>query len=154
MTHQMRFLATHPAHRDLLIARPDLIPNAVESMLRRFGMINTGRLVKDDMEFHGVHMKAGDMVLCSTAIAGLDRSAHPEPRALDFEGKREKHWAFGSGIHLCPGAYLARMELRILIEEALPRLSGLRLAAGASAKAVSGITISLPTLPLEWDVAG
>ncbi|RVT94877.1 cytochrome P450 [Sphingomonas crocodyli] len=154
MTHQMRFIAGHPAHRDALIADPSLIPHAVEVMLRRFGMINTGRMVRDDVEFHGVQMKAGEMVLCSTVIAGMDKAAYPAARDVSFDkgDGRVKHWAFGSGIHICPGAYLARMELRILLEEALPRLRNLRLSPKDTGAAVSGITVALPELHIEWDV--
>lgn len=154
MTHQMRYLAEHPEQRRKLVDDPALIPRAVEVMLRRFGMVNTGREVKADLDFHGVKMKAGEMVLCSTAIAGLDRHTYPEPRRLDFEGEeRVKHWAFGSGVHLCPGAYLARLELKVLIEEILPRLPNLRVAPEADLRGISGITVSLRSLPLEWDPA-
>jgi cytochrome P450 len=99
-------------------------------------------------------MKAGDMVLVSAAIAGLDPTAFAEPAAVDFaRANVGEHCAFGSGIHLCPGAFLARLELRIMLEELLPRLPGLHVPAGGVVEASSGGTLSLTTLPLRWDVS-
>ena len=151
MTHVMRFLAENPAHRQQLIDDPSLIKPAIEELLRRFGIANIARVVRDDCVYHGVAMKAGDMVLCSTAIAGLDPTAFENPDSVDFSrGNVESGCPFGAGIHICPGAYLARLELSVMIEELLPRLPGLHVPAGAEIEASSGGTLSLTTLPLAW----
>jgi cytochrome P450 len=152
MTHVMRFLAENPGHRQQLIDNPALIRGAIEEMLRRFGIANIGRVVRDDCVYHGVAMKAGDMVLCSAPIAGLDPTAFEDPASVDFmRSNVDTHCAFGSGIHLCPGAFLARLELRVMLEELLPRLPGLRVPQGGVIAASSGGTLSLTTLPLRWD---
>jgi cytochrome P450 len=101
-----------------------------------------------------VAMKAGDMVLCSTPIAGLDPTAFANPETVDFaRAEVGDNVAFGAGIHICPGAYLARVQLRIVIEELLPRLPGLHVPAGGIIEASSGGTLSLTTLPLAWNPA-
>jgi cytochrome P450 len=153
--HHLHFLATHPEHRDQLLQDPSLIPNAVEELLRRFGVANVARTVRADCEFHGVEMRAGEMVMMSTTLAGLSESVFPEALEVDFSRPRVKaqSLAFGKGIHMCSGHALARRELLITIEEVLPRLPGLRLAADAKIEYASGGTLSIASaLPLEWDL--
>ena len=154
MTHMMHFLATSPAHRQQLLDDPALIPNAIEEMLRRFGVASLARVVDHDVEFHGVQMKTGDMILASTPLAGLDPALFDNPLKVDFarENKR-RHTAFGAGPHVCPGAMLSRVEFRIMLEELLPRLRNLGLAPGAPLDYTSGITLALKKLHLKWDVA-
>lgn len=152
--HQMYFLATHPEHRGQLIEDPGLIPNAVEELLRRFSAANVGRMASQDFTFHGVDIKAGEMILFSTSIAGLDESRFPNALEVDFERQNLKRdsLAFGTGVHTCSGHHLARRELRITLEEVLPRLSNMRIAPGAEIEYASGGTVTLSSpLPLEWD---
>jgi cytochrome P450 len=153
-THVFHFLATHPEHQASLRADPALIPKAVEEMLRRFGISHIGREVARDIEFHGVAMKAGDPIVASTAISGLDRKAFPDPLTVDFGRFSGKpgHWAFGAGPHICPGAHLTRVELRIMLEEALPALPNLRLKPGAELEYLPGATLTVKALPLVWDL--
>lgn len=154
MTHIMQFMALSPAHRERLVREPAGIPRAVEEMLRRFGIANIGRVVAKDMEFAGVKMKAGDPILASTPIAGMDGQAHENPLEVDFDrgGSRgPRHIGFGAGPHLCPGAYLARTQLRVMLEELLPRMPGLRTAPGASTQWRAGATFAVKHLPLEWE---
>lgn len=153
-THVFHFLATNPVHRDSLARDPALIPKAIEEMLRRFGISHIGREVAKDIEFHGVKMKAGDSIVASTPIAGIDRRVFPDPLTVDFgrfSGK-PTHWAFGAGPHICPGAHLARVELRIMLEEALPALPNFRLKPGAKIDYLPGATLMVKELPLVWDV--
>jgi cytochrome P450 len=156
VTAQMAFmvnhLATHPEHRDLLVARPELIPNAVEELLRRFGIANLGRRVVSDIVFHGVPMKKGDIVMVSSVMAGLDESSYPDAASVDFERPNiRKHAAFGAGIHLCVGAHLARTQLRVLLEEILPGLPGFHLKPGETIEYFPGTIMSLRRLPLVWE---
>jgi len=153
-THVFHFLATHPEHRDALCADPALVPKAIEEMLRRFGISHIGREVARDIEFHGVAMKAGDSIVASTPISGLDRQAFPDPLTVDFgrfSGK-PSHWAFGAGPHICPGAHLARVELRIMLEEVLSALPNFRLKPGAPLEYLPGATLTVKELPLVWDI--
>lgn len=153
MTHIMRFLAESPEHRQYLIDNPKKISNALEEMLRRFGISSIGRMAAKDFEYHGVQFKAGDPVVASTPISGLDRRAFPDPMNIDFtRGRgRVKHGGFGAGPHLCPGALIARTQIRVMLEELLPRMPGLRVAPGAVIENSPGATMMLESLPLEWD---
>lgn len=154
MTHIMRFLAESPEHRHYLLDHPDAVPAALEEMLRRFGISFIGRAAAKDFEYHGVRFKAGDPVCAGTPIAGLDPRAFPDPLKVDFnrgKGRRVKHLGFGSGPHLCIGAFLARTQLTVMIEELLPRMPGLRVAPGAVIENSPGATMMLMALPLEWD---
>ncbi len=155
MTHIMQFLAESSAHREFLVENPDAIPTALEEMLRRFGISHIGRMAAKDFEYHGVRFKAGDPVMASTPISGLDARIFPEPLTVDFGrgGRRAvKHLGFGSGPHLCPGAFFARTQIRVMLEELLPRMPNLRIAPGAAVENQPGATMMLKALPLEWDV--
>lgn len=154
MTHIMRFLADSPAHREYLVANPLEIPAALEELLRRFGISFIGRAAAADFTYQGVEFRKGDVVCAATPIAGLDPRAFPDPLRVDFGrggGRRVKHLGFGSGPHICVGAYLARTQLQIMLEELLPRMPGLRVAPGAVIENSIGSTMMLKTLPLVWD---
>ena len=153
MTHIMRFLAENADHRRYLLDHPDALPEALEEMLRRFGISFIGRAAAKDFEYHGVQFRAGDPVCAGTPIAGVDPRAWPDPLKVDFnrgDGRRIKHLGFGAGPHICVGAYLARTQLRVMIEELLPRMPGLRVASPAIENS-PGSTMMLKALPLEWD---
>jgi cytochrome P450 len=152
-THVFHYLATHPEQTAALVANPSLIPKAIEELLRRFGISHIGRVVAKDIVFHGVAMKEGDPIIASTALAGIDGTAFTDPLSVDFgrfAGKPD-HWAFGAGPHLCPGAHLARVQLKVMCEELLPRLPHLRLRPGTQISYLGGATLMLKELPLEWD---
>jgi cytochrome P450 len=155
MTHIMRFLAENPAHRGWLIEHPDQIPVALEEMLRRFGISFIGRAAAADFTYHGVDFRKGDPVCAGTPIAGLDPRAFPDPLTVDLsrggKGRRVKHLGFGSGPHRCIGAYLARTQLRITLEELLPRMPSVRVVPGAVIENLPGSTMMLKSLPLEWE---
>ena len=151
MTHIVRYLAEHEEQRQKLVNNPGKIPDAVEELLRRFSIISIGREVTRDATYAGVELRKGDMVLCLISAAGLDEEIFPQALEVDFErSNRRQHCAFGSGPHMCVGAPLARLELRIMLEELLPRLPGLRVRPGASLSYHTGVTLGLVELPLQW----
>lgn len=157
MSHMMCFLAGSPAHRQRLIDEPADIPKAIEEMLRRFSIANIGRVVAKDVVFHGVQLKAGDPVLVPTPMVGLDESAFTDAMTVDFDRGRARgvrHLAFGAGPHLCPGAFLARTQLRVMLEELLPVMPNLRIAPGSTIEARPGADFMLRALPLRWDASG
>jgi cytochrome P450 len=154
MTHIVRYMAEHPAERQQLIDHPETIPGAVEELLRRYSIISIGRLIRKDTEFHGMPLRQGQMVLCLISAAGLDESEFPDSLTVDFNrANRTRHCAFGSGAHMCVGAPLARLELKIMLEEWLPRVPNLRIAPNAQMSYYTGVTLGLHSLPLEWDAA-
>jgi len=156
MTHIMHFLAGGPEHREALVAAPKRIPVALEELLRRFGISFIGRAVAKDVEYHGVKLRQGDAIVAGTPIAGLDPQWFPEPLKVDFDrvhGARVKHLGFGAGPHLCIGAFMARTQIRVMLEELLPVMPGLHVAPGAVVENSPGATMMLKSLPLRWGAA-
>jgi len=145
------FLAQHPEHRRQLIDEPKLIPNAVEELLRRFGIPTIARIVAKDVVFKGVALKEGDPILMSACLHGLDERSFPDPLAVDFHrADARKHSVFSQGIHRCPGSTLALAEFRIFLEEWLKRIPDFAIEPGASVATDSGIVHSVTALPLAW----
>jgi len=153
MAHIMHFLAGSPAHRHALADDPKLSTPAVEELLRRFALTNPGRTVVSDIDFHGVAMKAGDKVLLATPFGAVDPRDFPEPLAVDFARKSTNKTTFGNGPHVCPGSMLARIELKILLEEWLPRIRDFALDAENPPRFRTGVNGSIDRLPLVWNPA-
>lgn len=145
-------LATHDEHRQMLLDQPDLIPQAVEELLRRYEIANVARQVTRDLEIGGVAMKEGDCILTATAIAGLDERQYPDAMTVDFMRANKRSLVFGKGPHQCIGAFLARTELRVFLAEWLKRIPHFRIKPGATPIMVSGRANSVHYLPLVWDV--
>jgi cytochrome P450 len=123
-------LFRHPDKLDRLRDDPDLLPRAVEELLRYDSAfeLTTWRFLAEDSELHGTEVPAGDSVIVSLCAANRDPRRFEKPDELDLERNPNPHLAFGHGIHFCPGASLARAELRIALGTLLARLPGLHLA--------------------------
>ncbi|HLS99588.1 MAG TPA: cytochrome P450 [Porticoccaceae bacterium] len=150
----MNHLARHPDRRRELANNPDLIPRAVEELLRRFPVSSLGRIVTRDTEFHGVQLKKDDMVITPTMAHGMDDREFADPTAVDFHRKVVFHGTFGNGPHRCLGSMLARVELRAFLQEWLARIPDFRVEPGAELVVDTGMVVALHRLPLAWDVAG
>ncbi|WP_022981611.1 cytochrome P450 [Ideonella sp. B508-1] len=148
-----RYLAQTPALRRTLAADPTLIPGAIEEFLRRFGVPNTARVITHDFEYKGVSFKAGEQIILSKTLHGLDERRYPEPLTVDLGRPSSRHAAFGDGPHRCPGAGLARMELRVFLEEWLRRIPEFEITPGKRAVTSSGQVNGILALPLSWSVA-
>lgn len=144
------FLARNPDHRQQLCEQPDLIPEAIEELLRRHAIFNTGRLVKEECEFNGVTLRKNDLVLLPSALHNLDERRFPDPMRVDFDRKDGAHITFGVGIHRCLGSNIARAQLKILLQEWLKRIPDFAIAPGGVVKAQSGRANSVTQLPLVW----
>jgi cytochrome P450 len=149
----MIFLARNPAHRRQLLDDRGLIWGAVDEFLRRFPIVQNGRLVVSDYEFSGVPMKAGEVVIMPGVLHGLDEREHADPLTVDFHRKSGEHSTFGNGAHRCPGAILARTELRITLEEWLERIPDFRIMPGTQPITQGGIVGCVKELSLQWDLA-
>ncbi|MFC9927480.1 cytochrome P450 [Streptomyces sp. NPDC127190] len=121
-------LFRHPDQLARLRDNPDLLPRAVEELLRYDSAfeLTTWRFFAKDSDLHGTRIPAGDSVIVSLCAANRDPRRFPDPDTLDFDRSPNPHLAFGHGIHFCPGAALARAELRIALGALLARLPGLR----------------------------
>ncbi|MGE0384941.1 MAG: cytochrome P450 [Gammaproteobacteria bacterium] len=145
------FLARHPAHRRELIDAPELLPNAVEELLRRFGLANPGRIVAREHEYAGVRFLQGDMIILPTCLHGLDEREHTDPLAVNFHRPMPiVHSTFGNGPHRCPGAILARIEISVFLREWLARIPDFQVAPGATPVIRAGVNGCFETLPLTW----
>ncbi len=126
----MWHLATHPDDRRRLVAEPELLPTAIEEFLRAYAPVTMARRLSHDVEFQGCPMKAGDRILMNFPGANRDPKAFPDADKVIIDRKVNRHVAFGAGIHRCAGSNLARMELRVAIEEFLARIPEFELAEG------------------------
>jgi len=125
-------LSQHPEDRARLIAEPELLPNAVEELLRAYSPVTMARYVASDVQYDGCPMHEGDRVLMNFPAANRDPSVFEDPDKVILDREKNPHIAFGVGIHRCAGSNLARMEMRVSIEEWLKRIPDFRLADPAS----------------------
>ena len=121
-------LARTPADRDRLAANLDLMPTAIEEFLRAYAPVTMARLVKEDMHWHGVDMKADDWILLSFPAANRDPDQFDRADEVLIDREVNRHSAFGLGIHRCVGSHLARMELKVALEVWLARVPEFSLA--------------------------
>ena len=109
-------LAGHPEDRVRLVAEPELVPTAMEELLRAYAPVTMARLVKKDMDWNGCPMKADDWILLPFPSANRDPEAFEDADKVIIDREVNRHAAFGLGIHRCAGSHLARMELRVALE--------------------------------------
>ncbi len=119
--------ATHPDDTCRLLAEPDLLPNAIEEMLRAYSPVMMARIAVEDVELHGCPVRAGDRVLLNFAAANRDPAMFTDADQVILDRQLNRHVAFGAGIHRCAGSNLARMMLRVGLEEWLARIPTFRL---------------------------
>lgn len=148
-----RFLATNPDHRRQLVSNPASMQNAVEELLRRYPIANLARVVKEDVDFGGVAMKAGDMVVVPTALDGLDDRRFSDPLKVDFSREKPIHATFGGGVHRCMGSMLARTELRVFLDEWLKRIPDFQISPDADVTVSVRSVATITSLPLVWNAA-
>lgn len=128
-------LLQHPAQLAKLRENPDLIESAVEEVLRFTSPVYVTELAyaKEDMLLHGVSIPKGKVVTACIGAANHDPNVFENPEVFDIERSPNKHLGFGSGIHACLGAPLARMEAKIALSNLIKRNPNLRLAVDSSA---------------------
>jgi cytochrome P450 len=118
----MWHLAAHPDDRRRLATEPELMPTAIEEFLRAYSPVTMARRLSHDVEFRGCPMKEGDRILMNFPAANRDPEAFPDADQVILDRQHNRHVAFGAGIHRCAGSNLARMEVRVAIEEWLARI--------------------------------
>jgi cytochrome P450 len=149
ISHTMNALLNHPDQLALLQAEPERIPAAVEEFLRWASPVyHFRRTATRDVEIHGRTVRAGDKVAVWFASANRDESIFADPHRFDVTRTRVDHVTFGKGgPHFCLGNQLARMEIRIMFEELIPRLGGLA-PAGPVTRMRSNFINGIKTFPV------
>ncbi|MDR2857175.1 MAG: cytochrome P450 [Novosphingobium sp.] len=144
------WMAENPDRRQEIIGRPDDIDKVVEELLRRWGVTFSGRSVLQDFEMRGVQMKAGDRITCLLPACNFDPDVFPDPLKVDFDRPRKTILAFTVGVHSCMGAHLARLEIKIALQEWLKRIPDFRVKPGAVIEYKPGAVIGPESVPLVW----
>jgi cytochrome P450 len=127
-------LALHPDDRRRLVEEPELMPVAIEELLRAYAPVTMARLVAKDHDFHGCPMKVDDWVLLPFPAANRDPAEFPDADDVVLDRLENRHAAFGLGIHRCLGSNLARLEVRVAVEEFLARFPDFELADPATVR--------------------
>jgi cytochrome P450 len=146
-------LASDIALQNRLRSQPDLIPDAVDELLRRYSIVQGLRYITADSVFHGVSLKAKDRVILNWPGAHLDNERWPDASKADVDrADKDAHITFGAGPHRCVGAHLARMELRFTYEEFLARIPEFRLDPENPPQFHGGLILGVDRLNLVWGV--
>jgi len=114
-------LAQHPDDRKRLATEPELWDTALEEFLRAYAPVTMARLVAADFDFHGHDLKKDDWLLLPFPSANRDEAAFEDAEVVKLDRVDNRHAAFGLGIHRCLGSNLARMELRVALQEWMAR---------------------------------
>jgi cytochrome P450 len=145
------FLASNPDQRRKLVDNPALIPGAVEELLRwETPVIAVPRKLTRDITVGGLELKQGELVTLLLGAANLDDAQFDAADAVNFERERNRHLAFGGGPHRCLGSHLARMELRVALEEWHRRIPDYQVKPGETPTYSVGIR-EVQYLPLVWN---
>jgi cytochrome P450 len=114
-------LAQHPSDLQRMVSEPELLPTAIEELLRMYAPVTMARIVSQDAEIGGCPVKAGDSVLLPFPAANRDPEVFPDADRVVIDREENRHVAFGLGIHRCLGSNLARLELRVAVEVFIQR---------------------------------
>jgi cytochrome P450 len=140
LTCSVAYLAQHPEHRAALIDDPSLIPGAVEELLRWESPVpSVARVCTRDIEIGDETLTAGTHVYVLLGSANTDGNEFPDADHVDFTRSGNRHLGFGAGIHRCLGSHLARLELRVALEELHRRIPEYELAPGSTLEYAEGL---------------
>jgi cytochrome P450 len=146
-------LLQNPAQMARLRAEPELLPTAIDEMLRWVSPVkNFFRTAAEDGEVGGQAVRAGESLLMCYPSANRDEAVFDDPFRFDIARSPNRHLAFGYGPHVCLGMHLAKLEIRILLEELLPRIGTIELA-GEPAWLNSNFVSGLKRLPIAYRAA-
>jgi cytochrome P450 len=147
------YLARHPDHRRQLVEQPDILPNAIEELLRwETPVPGVARIAIQDVEVSGCPISKGERVSPLLGAANTDPAEFPDPEVVDFARNPNRHRAFGGGPHRCLGSHLARMELRVALREFHRRIPDYEIKPGVELTYTSGLR-SVESLPLTFPVS-
>jgi cytochrome P450 len=144
------YLSQHPDHRQQIVDNPDVIPRAVEEMLRwETPVAGTARLATANREVAGCPISAGSIVFVSIGAANVDPGEFEDSMHVRFDREVNRHLAFGGGVHRCLGSHLARRELRLALREWHRRIPRYELKPGIELEYPPGLRM-VQNLGLVW----
>ena len=150
VSQMFRRLAMSPELQARIRGDKGLINSAVEEFLRTQPLVNSGRKVKRDFEWHGVQIKAGDWVTVFNTSGNFDEAQFTCPHQFDPARSGNRHFTLAGGLHICLGAHLARRELRVLLDEWFARIPHeFHIKPGADTTVVPSL-LSIRNLPIVW----
>jgi len=155
ITHGMRALVDHPDQWRRLREETNLMPLAVEEMFR-YGSttMHFRRTAARDLELRGTTIREGDKVVVWFVSGNYDEEVFPDAERFDIRREPNPHMTFGSGgPHVCLGAHLARLEVRVMFEELIPRLSRLEIT-GPVERLRSNFINGIKHMPVRVELAG
>lgn len=144
------WLANNPDRRQEIIDNPDNINAQVEELLRVRSVTFSGRTVAQDVEIRGVQLKKGDKITSILPACNFDPDVFPNPTEIDFHRPKKIILAFTVGVHSCMGAHLARLEIKIALQEWLKRIPDFKIKPGAETIYRPGGVIGPESVPLVW----
>ena len=144
------YLARHPEKYQELRDDPTRIRGAVEELMRISGVVTMERGVCEEVTYKGVTFKPHDRVLLLLQVSGMDEAEVENPETVDFSRDVSKHLVFGAGIHRCLGSHLARIEIRVFLEEWIKRVPSFHVAAEGRLATLGGTVWCPDKLPLAW----
>jgi len=150
MNNMWLWLAENPARRKEIISRSNDMNAITEEMLRMWAVTFSGRSLRKDLELRGVKMKAGDKVMSVLPSCNYDAEVFADPLTVDFDRTRKPILSFAGGVHSCMGAHLARLEIRIGLEEWLKRIPDFAVKPGTKIEYRPGGVVGPEYLPLVW----
>ena len=146
----IRALAEHPGEYEKLKRSPELVPTAVEEIVRWTSPVNyMKRVVAEDLTFRGQELRKGENLVLFYASANRDENVFQDPYSFRVDRDPNPHLAFGIGEHFCLGTHLARQSQRALLRELVARVDHLELA-GEPAQIASSFVVGLKSLPVRY----
>jgi cytochrome P450 len=150
LTCAVAYLAAHPDRRDAITADLSRVPAAVEELLRWETIVPAvPRVAMADVEVAGETIREGEAVMCMLGAANIDPGEFPDGDSVDLERPGNRHIAFGGGVHRCLGSHLARLEMRVALEELHRRIPDYAVKEGETPRYTMGIR-AVEYLPLVF----
>jgi cytochrome P450 len=145
------FLAQNPEHRRRIVENPDLIPRAIEEMLRFESPVPfVPRVAQEETTLSGCPVHKGESVIVLLGSANNDERLVDRPEVVDFDRPSAPHYAFGGGVHRCLGSHLARIELRVSLREWHRRIPEYHIPEGTELQ-FAALLRQVEHLPLVFD---
>lgn len=155
-TFLMHHLATHNDDRRYMCSAlkesPEKFERGLEELMRRYPIANLVRTAKGNFNYKGIEFRDGDPVLAASFLYNLDEEKFNDPMKVDFDRKIEFSGTFGFGPHRCMGLHLARLEIKVFLQEWLSRIPDFRLNSMEKPRGLSGQVVALTSLPLQWSI--